>query len=188
MGSEAVKGSTSRSAVRSEMNGTGALRASGGIPPQDRREDDDETGSSRGRPGAEACRGRVLLVEDNPINQEVAETMLELLGCRVVVAENGLEALERLEQEQFDLIFMDCQMPEMDGYEATKAIRENEELRARDASSSGAPPHIAIIALTGYGMIYDRDRCLGIGMDDYLSKPYRFEQLEDMLNRWLPKR
>ncbi|MDP3599296.1 MAG: PAS domain S-box protein, partial [Nitrospirota bacterium] len=120
---------------------------------------------------------RILLVEDNPVNREVATGMLDLLGYRVDSAKDGRQALERSETVSYDLILMDCQMPVMDGFTATAGIRERE--RQTQAT------HIPIIALTANAMEGDRERCLTIGMDDYLSKPFTQHQLKDLLDRWI---
>ena len=122
----------------------------------------------------------VLVAEDNPINQDLAERMLLKLGCRVRIAVNGAEAVARVEQGAFDLVFMDCQMPQMDGFAATGAIRARER-----ALGLGRLP---IIALTANAIAGDRERCLAAGMDDYLSKPFHRWQLRDQLLRWLPDR
>jgi two-component system, sensor histidine kinase and response regulator len=122
-------------------------------------------------------RGRVLLVEDNVVNQLVAREMLSGLGCRVEVAGNGREALEALAASRFDAVLMDCQMPEMDGYQATRAIRESEH-----ATVSARLP---IIALTANALDGDRDRCMEAGMDDYLAKPFKRDQLARVLTRYL---
>ncbi len=121
----------------------------------------------------------ILLAEDNPVNQEVALNMLEALGCRVELAADGREALEKASRSGFDLILMDCQMPEMDGYEATRLIRESEQ--ASGAEQDATP----IVALTANAMEGDRDRCLAAGMDDYLSKPFTQDRLCEVLRRWL---
>jgi CheY-like chemotaxis protein/HPt (histidine-containing phosphotransfer) domain-containing protein/two-component sensor histidine kinase len=110
----------------------------------------------------------ILIVEDNPVNQKVAETMLEKRGHRVFVASNGREALETLDKEHIDVILMDVQMPEMDGFEATELIRDREK---------GNGGHIPIVAMTAHAMKGDRERCLAAGMDSYISKPIRAEQL-----------
>ncbi len=123
---------------------------------------------------------RILLVEDNPVNQELALHMLEHLGCTATVARHGREALVALEGETFDAVLMDCQMPEMDGYEATAAIR------VREASQNADQRRLPIIALTAGAVEGDRDKCLAAGMDDYLSKPFSLEQLERMLRYRLP--
>jgi CheY-like chemotaxis protein/HPt (histidine-containing phosphotransfer) domain-containing protein len=125
-------------------------------------------------------QGRVLLVEDNRINQEVARDMIEILGCRVDVANDGREALAALARDSFDLVFMDCQMPEMDGYAAARAIRE------RESEGNGNGAHLAIVALTAHAMDGDREKCLAAGMDDYLTKPFQLDALIGMLGRWLP--
>lgn len=130
--------------------------------------------------GAQSSRplkGRVLLVEDNPINQEVAQAMLAMLSVQVSVANDGAQALAALRQERFDLVLMDCQMPVMDGFEATRAVRELE-----DPSISRVP----IIALTANAMQGDAQKCLDVGMDDFLSKPFTAEQLRTTLQKWLP--
>ncbi|MBI5168356.1 MAG: response regulator [Candidatus Eisenbacteria bacterium] len=119
---------------------------------------------------------RILLAEDIPTNQKVATRLLEKLGCAVFVAENGRLALERFRNERFDLVLMDCQMPEMDGFEATRAIR------AHEAAHGGRIP---IVALTANAMEGDRERCLAAGMDDFVSKPVRRETLILALERRL---
>ncbi len=108
-------------------------------------------------------RARILLAEDNVVNHKVAVGMLEEFGCRVDVAANGLEAVRMVIQLPYDVVFMDCQMPEMNGYEATAAIRQHEESRKR----------IPIIAMTANAMQGDRQRCLDAGMDGYVSKPFK---------------
>ncbi len=120
---------------------------------------------------------RVLLVEDNYVNQKVAQRIMERWGIQVVIAENGRLALHRLAEKPFHLILMDCQMPEMDGFEATRQIRM-EERRA------GGHQHIPIIALTANAMAEDREKCLQVGMDDYLAKPIKPELLYEKLLYW----
>ncbi len=120
----------------------------------------------------------VLVVEDNEINQMVATGMLESLGFAVTTADNGRIALETLEENQFDLILMDCQMPEMDGYEATGRIR---------ASSNSVTAGTPIIALTANAMSGDAEKCLDAGMDDYLAKPFEPELFEEKLQAWVAK-
>jgi signal transduction histidine kinase/DNA-binding response OmpR family regulator len=123
------------------------------------------------------CRlhGRVLLVEDNVVNQEVAAAMLAALGYEVTLAVDGQQAIDKLAVHEFDAVLMDCQMPVMDGFEATRAIRNLADRRAA----------LPIIALTANAVDGDRERCLAAGMDDYLSKPFRLEQLGDVLRRHL---
>ena len=130
----------------------------------------------------------ILLVEDNATNRDVARMMLERLGCRVHVASNGREALEKVIDLPFEVVFMDCQMPEMDGYEATRAYRQIETKANAAAALDGKPEkHLPIIALTARAMEGDRELCLQAGMDDYLSKPFNTDGLLVMLKRWLPK-
>ena len=121
--------------------------------------------------------GRVLLAEDNLVNQEVALAMLDNLGLSYETVTNGADALDILQRQHFDLILMDCQMPTMDGFQATMAIRQSEQ---------GTNQHIPIMALTANAVSGDRERCLACGMDDYLSKPFTQEQLTTMLAEWLP--
>jgi CheY-like chemotaxis protein len=115
----------------------------------------------------------VMVVDDNAINREVAVAMLEDLGCSVVLAEEGRAAVAHAQHDRFDVIFMDCQMPGMDGYAATEAIRADEKKR-------GAAP-TTIVALTANVMTRDRDRCVAAGMDSFLAKPFRASQLEAVL-------
>jgi PAS domain S-box-containing protein len=121
---------------------------------------------------------RVLLAEDNRVNQEVARAMLETIGCRVDVAGDGGEAVAAVARATYAIILMDCQMPKMDGYEATRLIREWEKSKAERGEKFGRLP---IIALTAHAMKGDRERCLDAGMDDYLSKPYKLKDLCDVL-------
>ncbi len=132
---------------------------------------------------------RILLVEDNPVNREVACGMLESFTCRIDTAENGREALVALETKEYDLVFMDCQMPEMDGLTATRLIRERES-QATPPTNDPAEHHshrVPIVALTAHAMQGDRELCLSAGMDDYLTKPFTLAQLEQVLTRWIPK-
>ncbi|WP_449431740.1 response regulator [Pseudomonas putida] len=120
-------------------------------------------------------RARILLVEDNPVNQLVAKGMLAKLGCQVEVAAQGAEALAMLEQQGFDLVLMDCNMPVMDGYEASRRIRH-----------SGRWPELPIVALTANAMPEERERCRAAGMNDYLAKPFRREELLALVDHWVP--
>jgi CheY-like chemotaxis protein/HPt (histidine-containing phosphotransfer) domain-containing protein len=123
----------------------------------------------------------ILLVDDDPLIQKVGRAMLAYCGCRVDIAGNGREALEAFSRQRYDMIFMDCQMPEMDGYEATDLIRERET----NNRESGAVTRTPIVALTGYATQQDRERCLQAGMDDYLGKPFSLATLQSALDRWL---
>ncbi len=126
----------------------------------------------------------ILLVEDDPLNQKVGRAMLVHCGCRVDIAGNGREAVDAVSRQRYDIIFMDCQMPEMDGYEATGAIRKRET----ENRGSGAVTRIPIVALTGYATQQDRERCLQAGMDDYISKPFSVAAIQSILDRWLSAR
>jgi signal transduction histidine kinase/DNA-binding response OmpR family regulator/HPt (histidine-containing phosphotransfer) domain-containing protein len=128
---------------------------------------------------AAPLRGHVLLVEDNPVNRQVAQRILTLLGLSLELAENGKEALEKLDSSTFDLVLMDCQMPVMDGYTATR-IRRTREAENR-------LPRMPIIAMTANAMAGDREKCLGAGMDEYLSKPMNRGLLEATLRKWMPQ-
>ncbi len=124
----------------------------------------------------------VLLAEDNPVNQEVAKAMLTSLGCRITLVENGAQALAEASRERFDVIFMDCQMAVMDGYEATRSIRRQENASRDDEPTR---PPVPIIALTANAMVGDREKCLDAGMDDYLTKPFDRAALCSVLKRHL---
>jgi CheY-like chemotaxis protein len=123
--------------------------------------------------------GHVLLVEDNNINQIIASRMLERLGLTHEIANNGREALEKIQAHTYDLILMDVQMPEMDGMDATRALRAWEIENAR--------PRLPVIAMTANALSGDRSDCLASGMDDHLAKPVRVETLRALLAHWLPK-
>lgn len=120
----------------------------------------------------------VLLAEDNPVNQAVAISMLAKYGVQVTVASNGDDAIRILKATNFDMVFMDCQMPVMDGFEATAVIRKLETYQKR--------AHIPVVALTANAMKGDDEKCFAAGMDDYLSKPLRQHELERVLMKWLP--
>jgi CheY-like chemotaxis protein/HPt (histidine-containing phosphotransfer) domain-containing protein/two-component sensor histidine kinase len=122
-------------------------------------------------------QGRVLLVEDNPVNQRVAQRLLDLHGLDVTAVGDGRQAVERLEREPFDVVLMDCLMPVMDGYMATRLWRERER-----TTGTG---HLPIVAMTANAMAGDRERCLAAGMDDYISKPLDRAALAQLLKKWL---
>ncbi len=119
---------------------------------------------------------RVLLAEDNLVNQKVALTLLSRFGIKADVVATGVEALDALVGVSYDLVLMDCQMPEMDGYEATRRLRERERGRRR----------LPVVAMTANAMVGDRERCLEAGMDDHIPKPVRVPDLHRALARWLP--
>ncbi|AZZ37336.1 hypothetical protein CIK05_11220 [Bdellovibrio sp. qaytius] len=123
--------------------------------------------------------GRVLVVEDNPINQKIALKLVEKMGCRADAVGNGREAIDALAQVPYDLVLMDCQMPEMDGFEATLIIREIEKAAGKK--------RIPIVALTAAAMGSDQKRCFDVGMDDYLTKPVDFQKVWVVLEKWLKK-
>jgi signal transduction histidine kinase/CheY-like chemotaxis protein/HPt (histidine-containing phosphotransfer) domain-containing protein len=129
-------------------------------------------------PQATTLQGRVLLVEDNPVNRRVAQRLLEMQGLEVTAVTDGRDAIERLEREPYDAVLMDCLMPIMDGYTATRTWRARER-----ATGDG---HLPILAMTANAMAGDRERCLASGMDDYISKPLDRTALLQMLRRWLP--
>ncbi len=150
-----------------------------------------ETGLSVGAPPAlitrhtlaeQRTRPRILVAEDNLVNQKLAVRMLERLGYQPDIVSNGNEALAAFEREVYSAIVMDCQMPVMDGYEATRHIREQEQR----PQASRDRVHIPIIALTANAMQGDRERCKAAGMDDYLSKPVKIDDLGRILHRWMP--
>jgi len=129
-----------------------------------------ELGEESLRKAAEACTGthlqplRILLAEDNVVNQRVARVLLEKVGHIVTVCGNGLEAIRLMDEQVFDLVLMDVQMPEMDGFEATAALRAGERATGR---------HLSVIAMTAHAMKGDEERCLEAGMDAYVAKPIR---------------
>ena len=127
--------------------------------------------------GAPLRRLRVLVAEDNAVNQRVVIRMLETAGCRVDAVANGREAVDAMARLPYDLVFMDCQMPEMDGYEASRAIRAAER-----AGASGR--RVPIVALTANALQGDREQCLAAGMDDYLAKPITKDAFGASLRRW----
>jgi PAS domain S-box-containing protein len=148
------------------------------------RKKSEEGASAPGRPAAlqtalktRTTRARILLVEDNVTNQKVALAMLKKLGYRADVAANGMEALEALRIIPYDLVLMDCQMPEMDGYEATR--------RLRDRRSKVRNPDVPVIAMTAHAMKRDREKCLEAGMNDYITKPVDPKALAEALKKWL---
>jgi len=123
-------------------------------------------------------KAHVLLAEDNGVNQVVARNMLKALGCTYDIVPNGQEALRALQASRYDIVLMDCQMPVMDGYAATRALREREvDLGTR---------RVPVVALTANALVGDAEQCLAAGMDDHLAKPYTRHQLGSMLGRWLP--
>ncbi len=131
-------------------------------------------------PATGTGKGRALLVEDNPVNLKVAARLVENLGLSIDTAENGQIALDKISRNHYDLVFMDCQMPVMDGYQATRALRKREQERGL--------PRLPVIAMTANAMAGDRQKCLDSGMDDYLSKPIKKDLLQETIQRWLQRR
>ena len=123
--------------------------------------------------------GKILVVDDNAVNQKVASAMLSKMGNTVVVANDGAEALEEIKEQAFDLVFMDCQMPVMDGYQATKRIRQAEQSQRAN--------QLPVIAMTASALLQDQERCLAAGMNDHLAKPVRPDELKAILRKWLAK-
>jgi CheY-like chemotaxis protein/HPt (histidine-containing phosphotransfer) domain-containing protein len=126
---------------------------------------------------------RILVAEDNTINQKVALAQLKELGYTAETVANGLEVLDAIQRFPYDLILMDCQMPELDGFDATRRIREREKALA-DSNRPKAPIHV--IAMTANAMLGAREKCLEAGMDDYISKPVELDELKTALERWTP--
>ncbi|NTU48410.1 MAG: response regulator [Syntrophobacteraceae bacterium] len=146
--------------------------------------DESEAGMQKGvvsrKPPDNPFAGlRVLVVEDNPVNRELVHMMLSTLGSAVDLAENGSQAVEALQREDYDFVLMDCQMPVVDGFEATRLIREHER-------RTGKEPTV-IIALTASAMEGDRAHCIDAGMNDYLAKPFRPKDIKALLARWLAR-
>jgi CheY-like chemotaxis protein/HPt (histidine-containing phosphotransfer) domain-containing protein len=130
------------------------------------------------KPAGESLRGRILVVEDNEVNQRVAAAQLRELGFDAEIVGSGNAALEAVRKTRFDLILMDCQMPDMDGYEVTANIRRMEKPMER----------IPIVAMTAHALQGDRERCITAGMDDYLTKPVSEQELTSALARWISRR
>jgi CheY-like chemotaxis protein len=146
----------------------------------------------------------VLLAEDHPVNQQVARSMLEMLGCRVDVVNDGSRVLEAIARDSYDVIFLDCHMPKLDGFATAQAIRawetgkkvtgetqqDGQTAAPVDARSPSSPvrAHLPLIALTASAMPGDRERCLAAGMDDYVTKPFTRQQLSTLLQKWLPEK
>lgn len=118
---------------------------------------------------------RVLLAEDNLFNQKVAVAMLKKLGLTTDIANNGQEVLDKLAHEEYALILMDCEMPQLDGFETTTLIRSEEENHGQ---------RIPIVAMTAHSSPEDRENCLNVGMDDYISKPFKIDDLKSILAKW----
>ena len=138
-----------------------------------------EVVEKRAAPNYVPLHARVLLAEDNLVNQTLCVKLLEKWACKIDCVTDGAAALRAIERQPYDLVLMDCQMPEMDGYEAARALR---------LSEAGTGNHLPIIALTANALEEDRMRCLNAGMDDYVAKPFRASELYRCLARWLDER
>jgi signal transduction histidine kinase/CheY-like chemotaxis protein len=156
------------------------VASAGSTLPEMKPEDGDSTVRDSNQPAGHKLR--VLLAEDNPVNQEVGRLILEGLDCEVDVVEDGSLAVEAVFGEEYDMVFMDCQMPEVDGYEASRIIRQREQLMG------GEERRIPIVALTAHAMEGDRENCMAAGMDDYLPKPFNADQISEILRKWAPPR
>jgi two-component system sensor histidine kinase/response regulator len=126
---------------------------------------------------ADRVRARVLVVDDQELNQVVAVSLLERLGCLVDVAGSGQAAVAAVNSTPYDLVFMDCQMSDLDGFQVTAMMRQTEGPGAR----------VPIVAMTGLAQAGDREKCLAVGMNDYLAKPLQFHLLEATVRRWVTK-
>ena len=162
-----ITGSDLLDAIRKALAGT-LVNQTRALPPYPLAEDKAQL------PTSDRFNLHILLAEDNVVNRKLAARLLEKQGHRVTVASNGKEALGQLEQEHFDLVLMDVQMPEMNGFDTTAAIRNREK-------HSGQ--HIPIIAMTAHAMKGDREHCLEVGMDGYVSKPIQSKELSEEISR-----
>jgi CheY-like chemotaxis protein/HPt (histidine-containing phosphotransfer) domain-containing protein len=164
---------TSEEGKGSEFRFTAALRKQ----PEAARRDETRPSAAAAVPRFERRGVRILLVDDSHANRSVALGMLKKLGLSADTTENGEQALAALERGKYDLVLMDCQMPVMDGYEATRRIRAFE----------GEAGKIPVVAMTANAMFGDREECLEAGMDDHIAKPVSRAELVEALNRWLPQ-
>lgn len=139
------------------------------VPPPETNAELDSQASTN----SSGCQPRILMAEDNPINQRVGKLILQRAGYRIDVAGNGQEAMDAHRLQPYDLILMDCQMPTMDGFEASRQIRQLDR------------PQPVIVAVTANALAGEREKCLEAGMDDYLSKPFQAEQLVSVVKKWL---
>jgi PAS domain S-box-containing protein len=175
--SEVGKGSTFWFTAVFEKQPAGSGVADEGLA---KIESEESTDCSAAKPSISENDKRkihILVVEDNPVNQKVAQAMMRKMGLRADVVANGQEAVNALETIPYDLVFMDCHMPEMDGFEATRCIRQQ--------GSKALNPHIPIVAMTASTMQGDRDKCIQAGMNDFIAKPVQIKELAEMLARWL---
>ena len=175
--SEVGKGSTFWFTAVFEKQPAGSGAADEGLA---KIECEGSTGCSAAKPSISENDKRkihILVVEDNPVNQKVAQAIMRKMGFRADVVANGQEAIDALQTIPYDLVFMDCHMPEMDGFEATRCIRQQ--------GSKALNPHIPIVAMTASTMQGDKDKCIQAGMNDFIAKPVQTKGLSEMLARWL---
>ena len=165
--------------LRSVCGGSGPCASDGGDWSDEREGPNCGAPNSRDAMPRTRFTAKILVAEDNAVNQELIREILVQLGCQVTLVEDGGAAVEAIKSESFDLVFMDCQMPGVDGFDGTTAIRVHE-------NEGGKKHQTPIVALTANAMDGDRDRCLEAGMDDYLAKPFMCADLVAMLSRWLP--
>ncbi len=171
--------------VETSVGGAKNTKDSSGDPEPGPSPVKSEEVATEGAVGEDLPRLRILIAEDNPINQKLAILMLDKMGYTADVAANGVEVMEAVASKDYDVILMDCQMPEMDGFAATKSIRSSENEKGIEMGTKEA---VQIIAMTANAMRGDREKCLDVGMDDYLSKPIRKSGLLAALNRAARKR
>ena len=173
-------------AIEAPAQASAAMPEAPSTPPVATDGEGRVTSVEAGGPATQAAveAPRILVVEDNPVNQRLALKIVERLGYRASLARNGREGVEQYLREPADLVLMDCQMPEMNGFDATRAIRAAEREAARD----GRSPHVPIVAVTANVGGGSREECMASGMDEYLPKPLRVDDLRTVIDRLLARR
>ena len=176
---ESTEPSESPAAATSTLDALGSpTPETSTVPSASTSASEDGSAAKAAKGAATSVLGKVLVVEDTHINQKVVMNQLKLLGYKAACVNNGQEALDQLQQEPFDMVLMDCQMPVLDGYQATQRLR----LREGDSDR-----HTVIVGLTAHAMQGDREKCLDAGMDDYLAKPVTMEKLKSVLEHWMSR-